>query len=224
MGSDIKQASFLPEYHESSQFEQFDHNERHPGPSRALEAGRMGLAILALASAVAILATSAHNLKIYNDTHVSNEFLLPLWPFEFNLGPSIALVVCGSIMIVAATGSLLAGKIPSFRHNTSLHSLLTLISAFAGLVSAIVATSFFYGINASDVTATIQSWSCHWSDVAMTSEPDFHRICKQAEAGLYLTIMMIPLFALIGAVGIMAVVQDKKVNLMAARKESPALS
>jgi cytosine/uracil/thiamine/allantoin permease len=114
--------------------------------------------------------------------------------------------------------------IPQFRHNTSLHTLLTLLSAFAGLVSAIVATSFFYGINASDVTATIQSWSCHWSDVEMTSEPDFHRICKQAEAGLYLTVMMIPLFALIGAVGIMAIVQDKKVNLMAARKGSPALS
>jgi hypothetical protein len=110
MGSDIKQASFSPEYHESSQF---DHTERHPGPSRALEAGRMGLSIVALASAIGILATSAHNLKIYNDTHVSNEFLLPLWPFEFNLGPSIALVACGSIMIVAATGSLLAGKIPS---------------------------------------------------------------------------------------------------------------
>lgn len=112
MGSDMKQPSFSPEYHESSQF---DHNERHPGPSRALEAGRMGLSILALASAVGILATSAHNLKIYNDTHVSNEFLLPLWPFEFNLGPSIALVACGSIMIVAAAMSLLAGKIPSVR-------------------------------------------------------------------------------------------------------------
>ncbi|KFZ02333.1 hypothetical protein V500_00329 [Pseudogymnoascus sp. VKM F-4518 (FW-2643)] len=221
MGSDIKQASFSPEYHESSQF---DHNERHPGPSRALEASRMGLSIIALASAVGILATSAHNLKIYNDTHVANDFLLPLWPFEFNLGPSIALVACGSIMIVAAIASLLAGKIPSLRYNTSLHTLLTLLSAFAGLVSAIVATSFFYGINASDVTATIQSWSCHWSDVAMASEPDFHRICKQAEAGLYLTIMMIPLFALIGAVGIMAVVHDKKVSLMAARKGSPALS
>lgn len=110
MGSDIKQASFSPEYNESSQF---DHNERHPGPSRALEAGRMGLSILALASAIGILATSAHNLKIYNDTHVANDFLLPLWPFEFNLGPSIALVACGSIMIVAAAASLVAGKIPS---------------------------------------------------------------------------------------------------------------
>ncbi|KFY00546.1 hypothetical protein V490_01306 [Pseudogymnoascus sp. VKM F-3557] len=221
MGSDIKQASFSPEYHESSQF---DHNERHPGPSRVLEAGRMGLSILALASAIGILATSAHNLKIYNDTHVSNEFLLPLWPFEFNLGPSIALVACGSIMIVAATASLLAGKIPAFRYNTSIHTLLTLLSAFVGLVSAIVATSFFYGMNASDVTATIQSWSCHWSDVSMSSEPDFHRICKQAEAGLYLTVMMIPLFALIGGVGIMAVLQDKKVSAFAARKGSPALS
>lgn len=112
MGSDIKQASFSPEYHESSQL---DHNERHPGPSRALEASRMGLSIIALASAVGILATSAHNLKIYNDTHVANDFLLPLWPFEFNLGPSIALVACGSIMIVAAMTSLLAGKIPSVR-------------------------------------------------------------------------------------------------------------
>lgn len=39
-----------------------------------------------------------------------------------------------------------------------------------------------------------------------------------------MTVMMIPLFALIGGVGIMAVVQDKKVSAFAARKGSPALS
>jgi hypothetical protein len=214
MGSD-KQPSFSPEYHESSQF---DHNERQPGPSRVLEAGRMGLSILAFVAAIVILGTSAHNLKIYNDTHVPNDYLLPLWPFDFNLGPSIALVACGTLMTVAAAASL------QLRYNTSVHTLLTLGSAFVGLVSAIVATSFFYGINASSTSATIQSWSCHWSDVKMTIEPDFNRICKQAEAGLYLTVMMIPLFALIGVVGIMAVVHDKKVGMINAMKGSPALS
>lgn len=217
MGSDTKSQ----EFHESSQF---DHNERHPGPSRALEAGRMGLSTLAAVLAVVIVGTSGHNLKIYNDTHVPNDFLLPLWPYDFNLGPGIALVACGSIMIVAAAASLVVGKVPSLRSNTPVHTFLTLGSAFVGLVSAIVATSFFYGINRSSVTATIQSWSCHWSDVQMTSEPNFHRMCRQAEAGLYLTVIMIPLFAIIGIVGIMAVVQDKKVTMIHARKGSPALS
>ena len=110
MGSHKQQPSFTPEYHESSQF---DHNERQPGPSRVLEAVRSGLSILALVIAVIILGTSAGNLKTYNDTHVPNDFLLPLWPFDFNLGPSIALVACSTIMLAAAAASLASGKVPS---------------------------------------------------------------------------------------------------------------
>lgn len=108
--SSITKPSFSPEYHESSQF---DENEKRPGPSRVLEAARLGLTVFAFFVAVIIVGASGHNLKIYNDTHVSDEFQLPLWPFDFNLGPSIALVACGSIMIVSTIASLLVSKVPS---------------------------------------------------------------------------------------------------------------
>lgn len=58
----------------------------------------------------------------------------------------------------------------------------------------------------------------------MEPEPHFGRICMQAEASLYLTVVMIPLHVIIGAVGIMAVVKDKKANAMAEMKASPALT
>lgn len=58
----------------------------------------------------------------------------------------------------------------------------------------------------------------------MDSEPHFGRICKQAKASLYLTIVMIPLHVIIGVVGIMTVVKEKKSATMAERKGSPALS
>jgi hypothetical protein len=57
----------------------------------------------------------------------------------------------------------------------------------------------------------------------MESEPHFGRICKQAEASQYLTVVMIPLHVIIGVIGIMAVVKDKKTNAMAEMKGSPAL-
>lgn len=107
MSSDTK---FSPEHHESSEFED---NERNAGPSRLLEAVRLGLTVIGFFIAIVIVGTSANNLQIYNQTHLSEEFQLPLWPFDFNLGPTIALVACGAIMMGSSITSLLVSKVPS---------------------------------------------------------------------------------------------------------------
>jgi len=109
MSSHTKQPSFSPEYQESSQFEDNDKTSS----SRVLEAVRLGLTVLAFFVAIVIVGTSADNLKVYNQTHVSDDFQLPLWPFNFNLGPTIALVACGAIMIVSSAVSIAVSKVPS---------------------------------------------------------------------------------------------------------------
>lgn len=114
MSSHKKQPSFSPEYHESSQFEDNDKTSS----SRLLEAVRLGLSVLALFVAVVIVGTSAYNLKVYNQTHVSEDFQLPLWPFNFNLGPTIALVACGAIMIVSNAVSIAVSKLSSVSSST----------------------------------------------------------------------------------------------------------
>jgi hypothetical protein len=110
MSSDTK-PSFSPEYHESSQFEDNDKSSS----SRVLDAARLGPTVLALSMAIVIVGTSADNLKIYNQTHVSEDFQLPLWPFSFDLGPNIALVACGAIMIASSILSIAVSKVPSVR-------------------------------------------------------------------------------------------------------------
>ena len=80
-------------------------------PSRVLDTARLGLTVLALCLSILIVGTSADNLKTYNETHVADDFHLPLWPFEFNLGPSIALVACGSLMLVVSMRAIAGAKV-----------------------------------------------------------------------------------------------------------------
>lgn len=83
--------------------------------TRTIEAVRLGLTTLALLAGTTIVGVSADILSVYNMTHLSEDFLLPLWPTNFNIRPSIALVTCGVIVLVASAVSLTASKIPSVR-------------------------------------------------------------------------------------------------------------
>src|SRR5271169_898683 len=79
------------------------------------------------------------------------------------------------------------------RTRSHTHSLLSIISPITSLIASLVATSFFYSINASSTVETVLSWTCRWSDVTMTQEPYFGTLCKESKAALYMTIAMIPL-------------------------------
>jgi hypothetical protein len=81
--------------------------------SRAIESTRLGLTVLALLSAITILATSADTLAVYNQTHLSEEFFLALWPSDFDIRPTTALVICGSIVILSSAVSLAVSRVPS---------------------------------------------------------------------------------------------------------------
>jgi hypothetical protein len=96
--------------------------------SRAIESIRLGLTVLALLSAITILATSADTLAVYNKTHLSEEFFLALWPSDFDIRPTTALVICGAIVTLSSVVSLAVSRVPavSLIHTlTPLHSELT---------------------------------------------------------------------------------------------------
>lgn len=93
-----------------------------------------------------------------------------------------------------------------------MYRLITLSTSITGLLSAIIATSFFYSINTSSVVASIQSWSCHWADLDLEGQkPDFARVCSLAKTGLYSDVACIALWVLIGVLGIMGVVRERSV-------------
>jgi hypothetical protein len=105
-----------------------------------------------------------------------------------------------------------------------LHHGLSLMAPLAGLIAAIVGTSFFYSINASNTVETLQSWSCRWSDVVMTVPPHFDMLCRQSQAALYMMIALIPLELVILGLAGHSFVGEKKTRLVGHRKSSPALS
>jgi hypothetical protein len=78
---------------------------------RVAESVGMGLTVLALLAAITIVVTAADALAVYNSTSLPGEYLLPLWPADFNMRPSVALVASGSIIILASAASLIHAKV-----------------------------------------------------------------------------------------------------------------
>ena len=78
---------------------------------RLVDSARVGLTSLALLCGLAILGTSASSLAVYKATHLPREYNLPLWPNKFDLRPTIALVVCSVVVVLANTVSLVFSKV-----------------------------------------------------------------------------------------------------------------
>lgn len=71
-----------------------------------VDAARGALTAVGLLAGLSVLGVSADALATYRDTHLPPEFRLPLWPEKFNIGPTIALVVCSAVIVVANGASL----------------------------------------------------------------------------------------------------------------------
>lgn len=78
---------------------------------RIVDSARVGLTLLALLMGITVLGVSADALAVYDDTHVHHDFRLPLWPDEFNLRPTVALVVGAAIVVISNSVSLLFSKV-----------------------------------------------------------------------------------------------------------------
>ncbi len=64
--------------------------------------------------------------------------------------------------------------------------------AIIGLAMNLTAVGVFYHVDASDTTWNLQSWSCQWKDVAMSTAPHWNTLCNESRAALYMTILLIP--------------------------------
>lgn len=72
-----------------------------------LDGARVALTAVAFLAGITVLGVSADAVAVYEATHLPPEYNLPLWPKNFNIGPTIALVVC-SVIIILANGASLA--------------------------------------------------------------------------------------------------------------------
>jgi len=191
---------------------------------RAIESTRLGLTVLALLSAITILATSADTLAVYNKTHLGEDFFLALWPSDFDIRPTTALVICGAIIMLSSAASLAVSRVPSIRSKPFIHSSISFLTPTISLIAGLIATSFFYGVNASTTNFSLQGWSCQWSAVDMTVAPHWDMLCNESKVALYLTVMNIPLQVLVLGTVTLGVFAEKKTGAGTQRKGSPAMS
>jgi hypothetical protein len=77
---------------------------------RLVDSVRVGLTVLALLSGLTILGTSGDTLAVYNTTSISADFLLPLWPVEFDLRPTVTLVAGSALVVFTSIISLACSK------------------------------------------------------------------------------------------------------------------
>ncbi|KAI1152809.1 hypothetical protein F4825DRAFT_450111 [Nemania diffusa] len=198
--------------------------QRHHATIRFLNGVRVGLTSLALVSGITILGTAANALMVYNNTHVSSDFHLALWPDEFDLRPTVALVVGSSLVIVANLVSLIFSKAKA--NLTLVHTSITFLAPFVGFAAALIGISFFYAANASTTVDTLQSWSCQWGYTDMRVQPYFGTLCRQSEVALYLSVILVPIefITLLVAGGQMGLERKAKAFIPAPKPSSPALS
>lgn len=78
---------------------------------RLVDSVRIGLTGLSLLCALTVLGTAADSLAVYNTTHLPSEYSLPLWPDDFDLRPTIALVAGSVIIVLTSMVSLVFGKV-----------------------------------------------------------------------------------------------------------------
>ncbi|PKS10322.1 hypothetical protein jhhlp_002073 [Lomentospora prolificans] len=186
---------------------------------------RTALTTVTLLSAVTVLAVSADSLAVYQATHLPSDYLLPLWPADFNIRPTLALVICSAIVVLTSGVSLGFGRIKSLGTKAALNAVTVLVPTIISFIAAVIAISFFYTVNASKEVDTVQSWSCQWRDVSMTMRPHFGTLCKQSQAGLGLSVALVPLQIIILGVSIGELIVLKAVNAMGApsrKTPSPA--
>ncbi|KAI1164225.1 hypothetical protein F5B18DRAFT_650937 [Nemania serpens] len=200
--------------------------QRQQSVIRYLNCVRVGLAGLALLSGITVLGTSANALMVYNDTHMSSVLHLALWPEEFDLRPAVALVVGSSIVILANLATLVLSKAKVLQNQTLVHSATAFLAPLVGFAAALIGIAFFYAVNASTTVDTLQSWSCQWSYTNMTVAPYFGTLCRQSEAGLYLSVILVPVefVAVMVAGAQMGLERKAKTFVLPPKPSSPALS
>lgn len=210
-----------------SDFQEFERDagyEKRQRIARMVESTRFALTLLAVLASLTILGTSADTLSVYNKTHLSADFIISLWPAEFDIRPTTALIICSAIIFLASTISLVVMKVPAIRNNALIHSSVSFAAPAIAVVAALVATSFFYGVNASNTVNSLKSWSCQWSDISMNVEPHWGQLCKESKTALYLMVMCIPVEFLALSAAAWGAFSEKKLLVIEERKGSPAMS
>ncbi|KAK4163454.1 hypothetical protein QBC43DRAFT_212913 [Cladorrhinum sp. PSN259] len=191
---------------------------------RTVDTARVGVTGLALLMGLTVLGVSANTLRVHHHTSVPSEYFLSLWPEEFSIRPTVALVAGSVFVVVSSILSLVFSKMSSLRSKKLAHTSCSFASPLVGLIAALVAVILFYSINASETVDTFTSWTCRWRHVSMSQQPHWGTLCQQSYAGLYLAILLIPVEAIALGLAAFQMKLERYTEKYEGAKKSPALS
>lgn len=92
---------------------------------RVIDALRVGFTIIVLAVGAVVLGLSADALAVYNATSLPADFMISLWPDEFDTRPTKALIACGAVVVVANALALALSKVATVSHPCTWKESLT---------------------------------------------------------------------------------------------------
>lgn len=174
---------------------------------RILDIGRLGVTVLSVGAAVAVVGCEAHSWSAYKATKLDEEFPLPaLWPRGLDLRPMQGVLVGGAVVALVGLVYLLCGIVPVPTRFGLLRTLFSVSLAVIGLGGAIFGVAYSTHItNRPDNDRdTIQSWTCRWVDgaadvkklfansmAAIAAPQGFGRVCTESHAGFSLLVTLI---------------------------------
>ena len=85
-----------------------------------LENISIGLTVFALIASICITATSGNSLASYHASTSGADFGLPLWPQDFTIRPTVALVACGAVSMFFSFVSLYATAVCNYHSKVRL--------------------------------------------------------------------------------------------------------
>ncbi|KAI0180505.1 hypothetical protein GGR52DRAFT_247339 [Hypoxylon sp. FL1284] len=195
------------------------HYQKQLRKIQLVDSARVGLTLLALLCGLTVLGTSGDTLAVYNSTHLSSNFHLPLWPDQFDLRPTVALLVGSCIVVVASIVSLLFSKVQVLRNQKMVHTPLTFIAPFVSFTGVMISMIFFYAVNASVTDDTLQSWSCQWGFAHMSARPRFGTLCSESRTALYLSVILVPVeLVVLTVAGYQSMLERKSTGAMQSQK------
>ncbi|KAL2001815.1 hypothetical protein VTN02DRAFT_1190 [Thermoascus thermophilus] len=177
---------------------------------------RLGLAFVILGAAAAIVGCEAVPLHHYRSTSSFGQYWLYLWPLNFDLRPTNALLSCGAVIVFQALVYIIATLLPSPHPRTRLLNILSTAVSCGGFIAAVTGIAFAIYLPSSTYPSgfteneTLHSWTCRWKsmrglnildeDGTPLRAPDhFPRDCVETRAGFILLGLLIGLEVMMGA-------------------------
>ena len=109
--------SFLNDRHSASSAQE----EAYLKHASRLRVIRFILSFLTLGTAGAAVGLTAHTLKTYNDTRLSKNWHLPLWPIDIDIKPTLGVLIPASIAAFSSLIYILIALIPSVSPTSPSH-------------------------------------------------------------------------------------------------------